>query len=491
MVDQRSEARKVAVIGGGIAGLAAAHRLLELDPSLDVTLLEAAGRLGGVLETVRRDGFLVERSADNFITNVPWAIDLCRRIGFDRELLQTDSGRRRAFVVSRGRLREIPEGFLIMAPSRIWPMIATPILSWRGKLRLLSEYFVSQRQEDGDESLASFARRRLGRETYERLVQPLVGGIYTADPERLSIKATLPRFLEMERDHGSLIRATLRQAKRNRGAKPQDSESSGARYSMFVAPRDGMSSLVAAIASRLPEGCVQLDSPVERLERSAGGDWSISIGGAQPRRLAADAVIVATPAHQACGLLQHASPEVAGLLGRIPHAPCAIVSLGYRREQVGHALNGFGFVAPLVERRQILSGSFSSVKYAGRAPEGCELFRVFVGGACQSELAALPEDELFRAAEAELRQLLDIHGEPVFQHVTRWGPTMPQYHVGHIDLVANVTDHLQRLPGLHLAGNAYHGVGIPNCIHSGEMAASHIAGAEQHESARQRSAISS
>src|SRR6516162_7871533 len=185
--------RKIAVIGGGISGLAAAHRIGELDPGAEVTLFEASNRLGGVIRTIRQDGFLIEQSADSFITNVPAAVDLCRRIGLGGELLQTDPNYRGASVVSRGRLRPIPEGFLLMAPERIWPIVTSPILSWRGKLRLARERWIKQRVEGSDESVASFARRRLGREAFERLVQPLVGGIYTGDPEKLSLAATLPR----------------------------------------------------------------------------------------------------------------------------------------------------------------------------------------------------------------------------------------------------------------------------------------------------------
>jgi oxygen-dependent protoporphyrinogen oxidase len=438
---------------------------------VDIVLLEATGRLGGVLETVHGDGFMVERSADNFITNVPWALDLCRRIGFEDQLVQTNSAFRQAFVVRDGQLQKIPEGFLIMAPSRLWPVISTPILSWQGKLRLAAEYFVARRTDGGEESLAQFATRRLGRETYQRLVQPLVGGIYTADPHKLSVRATLPRFLDMERDHRSLLRASWRdRAKRHEN----DPSSSGARYSMFVAARDGLSSLVDAIAAQLPRGSVRLHWPVERLSRSTDGRWSLSAAGDRDEVIHADAVIVTVPAHHATRLLASLDKSLAKLLGRIPHAPCAIVSLGYRREQIGHPLDGFGFVVPIIEDRRILSASFSSVKYPGRAPAGRELIRVFIGGACQPELAELPEDDLQRLASRELTQLLRIQGEPIYHHVSRWPPVMPQYCLGHTELVEDIRSQAAQWTGLELAGNAYHGVGIPSCIDSGQSAAERI-----------------
>jgi oxygen-dependent protoporphyrinogen oxidase len=466
-------ARRVAVVGGGITGLAAANRLLELAPSLNVTLFEARDRLGGVLETVKADGFSTERSADNFITNVPWGLDLCRRIGFEDQMVPTNSTHRQAFVVRRGRLRKIPEGFLIMAPSRLGPIVATPILSPWGKLRLACEYFVPPRRagDDEDESLADFAIRRLGREVYERLVQPLVGGIYTADPKRLSLAATMPRFLEMERQYGSLTRAALREAAARRN---RDASSSGARYSMFVAPREGISSLIAQLAARLPDATVRCEAPVERMTRAADGQWVLSVGGREASTLSFDGLLVALPARQAGPLLAKVDSQLAAWLGQIPYAPCAIVSLGYRRAEIDHRLDGFGFVVPQIENRKILSVSFSSVKYPGRAPQGHELLRTFVGGACQSELVDLPDDALLDLVTTELGQLLGIRGRPVFQRIDRWPAAMPQYHLGHGQLVEKIERYTETLPGLALAGNAYHGVGMPHCIHSGEQAAEQI-----------------
>jgi len=466
------ERPRIAVIGGGITGLAAAHRLVELDPSLDVTLFEAGSCLGGVLQTVRNEGFLVECGADNFITNVPWALDLCRRIGIEDQLLETDSRWRRAFVVHKGRLRKIPDGFLIMAPSRIWPVLTTPVLSLRGKLRLVRECFVPPGSTESDESFASFATRRFGHETYQRLIQPLVGGIYTADPEKLSVQATMPRFAKMERDHGSLIRASWRQAAARRQA---DQSSSGARYSMFMTPRNGLSSLVEAVAARLPKGALRVNSPVERIVRKPGGGWALSIAGPFPQSCEVDALIVATPAYRAADLLADVDSELSSQLGQISHADCAVISLGYRRDQIAHQLDGFGFVVPHIEGRKILSGSFSSVKYPGRAPDDCVLVRVFIGGACQSELVKLGESQLVATATQELGQLLGIRDQPVFQHVSRWSPAMPQYHVGHCELIGRIESRASALPHLGLAGNAYHGVGIPHCIHSGEQVAERIA----------------
>ncbi len=473
-VDQNSEPtgrRRIAVVGGGISGLAAAHRLVELDDSLDVVLLEASDRLGGVIETFRSGEFMIESGADNFITDAPWGIDLCRRLGLEDQLLRTNDQFRQASVVCKGTLRPIPEGFLIMAPSKAWPVLRTPILSLRGKLRLAAEYFIPRRENDDDESLASFATRRFGRETFQRLIQPLVGGIYTADAEQLSLKATLPRFLRMEAEHGSLIRASMN---RKDAGDRADQSSSGSRYSMFVALRGGLSSLIAALANQLPEGTVRLNSQVERIEQTDDGGWTIELSGDAQTPLDVDAVIVATPTHHAARLLGAVPGELSGSLKQIHYAGAAVIALGFRRDQVEHPLDEFGFVVPLIEGRKILSVSFSSIKYDGRAPEDHVLVRVFIGGACQPEYLELSDDDLIDIARTELAELIGARGEPVMCSVRRHRRAMPQYHLGHMELVDSIDTQVAQLPGLALAGNAYRGVGIPHCIHSGEQAAERI-----------------
>jgi oxygen-dependent protoporphyrinogen oxidase len=479
------------VVGGGISALAAAHRVIELDPSCDLRLWEAGQRLGGVLSTVHRDGFQAEQSADNFITTVPWGMDLCQRLGLGDQLIQTDPAHRRAYVVRRGRLHPLPDGFLMMAPTRLWPLAITPILSPWGKLRAAMEYFIPPRKGEGDESMADFVCRRLGREAFERLVEPLVSSVYAADMQRLSLLATLPRFREMERRHGSLIRAMRRQMKIRRQAKGE----SGARYSMFVTLRDGLSSMVEAIAARLPQGAVRLGTPIERIERS-GNRWrlwegeggrrkaesgdqhsALSIqhsafpGSPPPHVEEFDAVIVATSSAAAARLLQPIDATLAGLLASIEHSGTAVVSLGYDRQQVGHPLLGAGAVVPAIEQSPILAVSFSSQKYAHRAPQGKVLLRVFAGGAHRPELAEMEDRHLLPLMSEHLARMLEIRGEPCFCDVAHWPGTMPQYHVGHLDLVARIQSRLAALPGLELAGNAYHGVGVPVCIHSGEQAA--------------------
>lgn len=458
------------MIGGGISGLAAALRVTELEPDCRLTLLESGPRLGGVLSTVHEQGFQVEQSADNFITTVPWGLDLCKRIGLGDQLIGTNPAHRQTYVVRRGRLYKLPDGFLMMAPTRMWPLAVTPILSPLGKLRAGLEYFIPPRTTNGDESMAAFVRRRLGREVFDRLVEPLVSAVYAADMEKLSVDATLSQFREMERDHGSLIRA-MRHRMKTTKTRPGDS---GPRYSMFVTPRHGLESMVEAIAARLPEGSVRLNRRVERVERGTGNTWIVWSQGLPPELF--DAVIVATPSHVAARILETVDGELGRLLGSIEHSGTAIVSVGYLRQQIRHSLDGMGVVIPAIENSPMLACSLSSQKYAHRAPEGQVLLRVFAGGARHPELAEMEDEKLRKLMLDELARLLGIQGDPIYTNIAHWPRTMPQYHVGHKQLVETIQSRVDNLPHLALAGNAFHGVGIPHCIHSGEQAAERVLG---------------
>lgn len=470
--------RRVSIIGGGISGLAAANHLRRIAPDVEVRLLESGPRLGGVIQTTKKDGFLIEGAADNFITTSPSAIQLCKNVGLGDDLINTNPKGRGAMVLSRGKLEKIPEGFMVMAPSRIWPLLATKILSPMGKLRSGCEVFVPRKRKQDDESLQSFICRRFGTEMFERLVQPLVGGIYTADPNRLSVAATMPRFIDMERKHGSLIRGMLNQ---RRAKKQPDQNSGGARYSQFMTLRGGMSRLIDALGHSLPEDCVRLNSPVKKIVPS-GSSWWIASGKNDSRWEDSDAVIVTAPANQASRMLAPVDESISKELRGIEYASCAVVSLAFRRDQIGHDLSSFGFVVPHIENCLILSCSFSSVKYEGRAPDGTVLMRVFIGGACQSGLLRLPDTQLLELAHWELARMMDIQGEPLLRHITRQTHAMPQYHVGHKARIARINDAIQSFPTLALAGGALNGVGVPGCIEGGQKAADRVVAALRERS---------
>jgi len=487
--ERRANASKiVAVVGGGVSGLAAAYELTRRAPhetdAPGVVLLEASARTGGTIRTERRDGFLIEAGPDSFISDKPAALELIKEIGLEQNLVGTNDAHRRAFVVRGGRLRPVPEGFQLLAPSRLWPFVTTDIFSWPAKLRIALEMFVPRRaaDDDTDESLAAFVRRRFGREALERMAQPMVGGIYTADPELLSLRATMPRFIQMERDHGSVIRALLK-ARRRAEAKEQGGSigangraargTSGARYGLFLSLDAGLQLLTDRLAERLPPGTIRAGARVESLTfDEATRRWALQLGGGE--RVAADAVCLALPAHASARLLRAADPALASELEAIPYASTATVNLAFRRADIPHPLDGFGFVVPHVERRRVIACSFSSVKFAGRAPEGHALLRAFVGGALQPEMFRLDDEAMRRAALEDLRELLGVTAPPLFAQVSRWPRSMAQYAVGHTARMGRVRARLEQLPSLRLAGNAYTGAGIPDCVREGRTAAREI-----------------
>jgi oxygen-dependent protoporphyrinogen oxidase len=460
-------ASRVIIIGAGLTGLVAAQRLARR--GVPPLVLEAKDRIGGAIWTERRDGFTLEGGADSFITSKPSGLDLCRELGLDSELVGTDTQNRRSFVVRQGRLLPIPEGFVLMAPNRLAPVLFSPILSLRGKLRMLLDLVLPRRNDEGDESLASFVRRRLGREALERIVQPLVGGIYTADPAELSLKATLPQFLEMERRHGGLIRGAWHQARASR----QSRRESGARYGLFVTLTGGMGTLPAALAATLPAGSVRTGAPVRRIIRpETGGPWRVEPLNGPP--VDADVVLVATEAHAAARLIDGHDPALAQTLRAIPYASSAIANVAYRRDQVAHPLDGFGAVVPAIENRSILAISFTSVKFPMRAPAGTVLMRVFLGGATQPDRYDLDDAAILQVVRDELRELIGAAGEPLLFEVSRHPRGMPQYTLGHLDRVAAIRTQLAAHRGLTLAGNYLEGVGVPDCIKAGQDAAEAI-----------------
>ncbi len=460
---------RIVVVGGGIAGLAAAHRLIELknkhSRDLEVFLLEASGRLGGAIATERIGDFLIEGGPDSFITEKPAALKLCERIGLTSRLLSTQAAYQKIHVVHNGKLELLPEGFFLLAPTRFWPFIQTPLFSWLGKLRMASELLLARGDSSADESLGSFVRRRFGVEALERVAQPLVGGIYASDPDKLSLGATMPRFLEMERRQRSVTYA-MWSAQRKRRREP----GSGARWSLFVTLAGGMAELVDAIAHRLPEGCICLNSSVEAVRfDDREQNWRITLD--RNGTIEACAVILATPAYKTAKVLATTAANAAAHLKQISYASTATVSLAYKRDDFPQPPGSFGFVVPAIEKRKITACTFSSLKYPGRAPEGTILLRAFVGGSLQSELLNDDNAAMERNVRAEIASLLDVKAEPMLRRIWRHPDSMPQYHVGHEERVRSIQAALREFPTLALAGSAYSGVGISDCVRSGEQAA--------------------
>jgi len=456
--------KRAVVIGGGITGLTAAFRLRELaaerEIPLVVTVLEASRRAGGALLTIRRDGFIAEAGADSFITDKPDAIDLARRLGLENELIGTNTENRGAFVVRSGRMVPIPEGFALMAPGRIGPIMRSPIFSPLGKLRIALERFIPARRIGDDESLASFVRRRLGREALDRLVQPLAGGIYVGDPERLSMAASFARFREMERQHGSLYRGV------RRSVGPA-AATGGVRYGLFASFRTGMGALTQRLEQRLGEGLMH-DAAVAAVKRS-DESWRLAMetGG----EIEADAVICTASAPAAARILATVAPEASRDLAAIEYESSAVVNLAYDERDLTRPIGRFGAVVPAGEHRRIVALSFSSLKFPGRAPAGQFLVRAFVGGAFNRAMLDFDDDRLIAEVRDELRALVGIEAAPRMTAVNRWLGAMPQYHVGHLERVARIERETAGINGFAIAGAALRGVGIPDCIAAGSVAA--------------------
>jgi len=468
------DARRVVVLGGGVTGLTTCYRLLQASKEqnlfTEVHLIEASHRLGGVIETEITDGVLMEKGPDCFLTSKPEGVELCEELGLGGELIGTNERYRRSFVLRGDELLPVPEGYYLLAPYRIGPFMMTPIFSPLGKLRMAMDVLMPRKKGDADESLADFVRRRFGREALERMAQPMVAGIYSADPERLSLKATMPQFHEIEREHRSLILG-LRKRMQRRGSG-EGVSASGPRYGLFVSFARGMGVLVDALAEKISGAMVRTGCRAESLERNEGG-WRVHLQGGE--KVDTDAVCVTLPPSAAGRMLERVSPPLSEELMSIPSGSLATFNLVYRAEQVANPLHAMGFVVPAMENKTLLACSFSSTKFAGRAPEGKLLIRAFAGGEAASR-AGLADDELVRKLLEELRLILGISGEPEASVFYRYEESLPHYLVGHLDKVGRIEDELKAAPGLALAGNAYCGVGIPDCIKSANDAAEKISG---------------
>ncbi len=463
---------RVAIVGGGLSGLATAVQLRREMPDVSITLFESSARLGGVIDTHRHGDFLVDYGADMFTTQPPAAIELLRQLGVADKLLEPKTQGRGAMIVFRGRLVPIPAGFVLMRATQLSSMLTTPLLSIRGKLQLAAERFVPPGDGSRDESVASFVRRRMGQEVLDRIVGPLVAGIYTADVERLSMQATMAPILKMEQQYGSLAQATF--ARRKTGDDGVERSSSGARYAQFRAFSGGMIELIQTLQNNVGDTAIHLETPVRRLEQS---DEKWRLLGAHDLLGEFDEVVLATPAAVAATLLRDHSIVAADTFAEIETASTAVVVLGLQRQDIRRPAAAFGVVVPPIENRQILAASFASEKFAGRASSDQVIARVFIGGALQSELLRLSDDKLIKLAINELGELIGLTGVPVMQKVVRWTNAMPQYHVGHLDRVATIERELKSLPGISVAGNSLYGVGIAPVIETAGKIAKKIAAA--------------
>jgi len=494
---------RVLIVGGGVTGLSLAHCLRRPGSRGDtppVTVVEASPSFGGKIATDRTDGFVLEVGPDSFVTRKRAALELVEELGLASRLRGTNPDHRRVYVLHRGRLAPLPEGMTLLVPTRLGPVLRSPLLSPWGKVRMALDLVRPARRGDDDESLASFVRRRFGREVLDIVAGPLLAGIHSADPERLSLHATFPRFAEMERRHGSLIRAVRRaRAAHRRSVRTAREETSHLQdparrlpspTSARVTLAGGMDELVTALVDRLSEAPAdrvrllpgrRLVGLTRRARESEAGSLT-EVGPVWVAALSdgsvvdADTVVLATPAAAAARVVEAEAPDLATKLGRFGTSPSVIVSLGFRRRDVAHPLDGFGLVVPAAEGRRITACTWTSTKFEGRAPEDHALLRVFLGGPRNTEMVDLDDEALIRIASEELGSILGgpegFPAPPVMTRVHRQRDGNPLYEVGHWQKLAAARRACP--PGLFLAGSAFHGVGIPDCIDSARRTARRV-----------------
>ena len=459
--------KRIAIIGGGISGLSAAFSLEKLrsqGASLEYVLYESSPRLGGVLVTENVDGCLIEAGPDSFLTEKPWATQLCREVGLGDELIGSNDPDRKTYILVKNRLIVIPDGLMFMVPTKILPSVLSPLFSVRTKLRMAGEWFHPPHRADGDESVASMVERHYGPEMVDRLADPLLSGVYGGEASQLSVRAVLPRFAEMEAKHGSLGRAMLASRKKMAQA------AKGPAKPLFTSLKDGMQCMVDAIATRLTGSALQVGVPVQGMQRQDGG-WVVSAGYASDQF---DAVIVATPAQAAAELIHAASAGLASELLGIQYTSSVTVNLIYDRKVRSSLPPGFGFLVPRSEGRKMLAATFVHNKFPHRAPEDRAILRCFIGGAANETMLQTPDEDILRIVSDELRQIIGLNTDPLFTRIYRWRGAMAQYGVGHLERLERIDNLLGQIPGLALAGNGYRGIGVPDCVRSGSEAVSKL-----------------
>ena len=473
---------QIVIVGGGIAGLSAGYRLAQVRKNnrqdFEIVLLEASDRWGGKITTIRQDGFVIEGGPDTFLASKPWGVGLCRELGLESELQGTNPDHKSTYVLNCADLKPLPDGLTMMIPTSFGPMIRTELLSWPQKARMGLDFILPPQPLNDDESLGNFVSRRLGRPAYEALIEPLMSGIYAGDGDRLSLKATFPYLRDLELKHGGLVKgalATRRKMKRSGQKAP------GTR-SAFLTPRTGLAAIIEALVAELTTFDVSmcLSSPVDRITNGqhAGNSpdsekrFRVVLDGGEVWD--ADGVILAAPAPRSGSILSDLAPELASELAGIEYASTATVSLAFRQADLPRPLDGYGYIIPRREGRKALACTWTSTKFPHRAPQGYALLRVFIGRAGQDADLPAAETELIQIAREELKLTMQIEAEPVLAKAFFWPEAMPQYNMGHPERLRHIDQRLAGLTGICLAGAGYRGIGIPDCIHSGELAADQL-----------------
>ena len=437
--------KKIAVIGGGISGLTIAYLLMDKRPDIDVTVYEADKRPGGKIWTEKADGYLCERGANGFLDNKPMTLELCESLGI--EPVRSNQNSKKRFIFSGGKLNALPE-----SPASF---IKSDLLSWPGKIRLIGELIAPKGPDD--ETVAAFITRRLGKEALEKLIDPMCSGVYAGDPYNMSMKSCFPRIKELEQEYGGLIRAMIKIRKERKNENV--SAAPGGNLTSFY---DGAQTITDSLARKIGER-LRLNVPVQGISMDNGRYRIYTADNTAD----ADIVVMASPAYASSGILKGMDIELSKILSTIPYPHVAVVCSGYKRENVTHPLNGFGFLVPHREGRKILGTLWDSSIFPNRASGDRVLLRTMIGGAKRPEMADLDDDNISDIVFNELKHLLGLKKDPDMLRVYRWDKAIPQYIPGHIDKLKLIDERLKKYPGLYLTGNAYRGIGINDCVKNG------------------------
>ena len=462
---------RIAIIGGGISGLSAAYYLEQeraAGAPVETTLFESSARLGGVMFSDRIGDCVVEGGPDSFLTEKPWANQLCAELGIAGDLIGSNDSQRITYILVKGRLIPMPDGLMFMVPTKLIPTALTPLFSWGTKFKMLGELLHPPRPVHKDETVAQMVERHFGSEVVDRLADPLLSGVYGGDAASLSVRAVLPRFVEMEESYGSLCRAMLAGRKKLAAMRKANGY---APKPLFSSLKGGMQQMIDAVVARLDGHSLRLSTAVHQLTRKDGGWELTTAAGAE----SFDAVIFATPAHVASKMLASIDAQLSADLGKVEYSSSITVTLGYQREQLQMCQPGFGFLIPRSEGTRMLATTFVHTKFPFRAPDNKALVRCFLGGANDQAVLKLGDEEIIATVRRELKQITGLSADPWFVKVYRWERSMAQYTPGHLERIERIGAKLKQMQNLSIAGNFYKGIGVPDCIRTGKEAAGHMA----------------
>ncbi len=480
--------KRIIIIGGGVAGLGAALKMTRAASEgheVDFVLLEKDKRLGGKILTEivpdpsEKGRFVLDGGPDCFLTEKPACHRIAKMVGIFDDELPTDDSRRRTWILSRGKLHQMPDGVMMFAPTKFVPFATTGLFSWPGKIRMAMDLLIPPKRvapgQLNDETLESFVVRRMGRECLDRLAEPLVGGVHASDPRTMSLAATFPRLLEMEQNYGSLLKAFIAMRHKveemRRKYPPKPGEKPRTFFTSFL---NGMQQLTDGMADAAGRQRMRTGVSVRSIQPLTDGMWRASLSDGS--FIDGDGIIVATESWAAETLVRPLDGTISDALANIPASSSATISIAFNESEVGFDLNAFGVLCPLVEGRPLMAATYSSTKWPGRAPKGKVLLRGFVGGPHNQEILKRPDEDLIQIVLKEFHDILGLNpfAKPIFSRVYRWRLGMPQYTLGHLDRVRLIEDRCAQMRGFAVAGGSYRGVGVPNCVESGERAVSKV-----------------